>query len=381
MTRTCELLDQLVAFPTVSRQPNTDLIDFAEGILTAVGADCQRVVHSDGTRANLYATIGPSDRPGVLLSGHTDVVPVEGQSWASDPFHLRSSDGRLYGRGTADMKGFCAAILAAAERAGDLTTPLHIALSYDEEIGCVGVRSLIDALKTAPILPKFCIVGEPTSLAIATGHKGKTALTTICHGREGHSAMAPLAMNALHLASDFVSCLRAEQSSLAESGLRDDDYDVPYSTVHAGILRGGVQVNIVPNSAQIDWEIRSLATDDPTHSLERIEAAAQGIVAASKDPDARFETRITNSYPGLDTPKSAEVVAFAKSLTGANSTIKVAFGTEAGLFDTQLDIPTVVCGPGSMAQGHKPDEFITEDQLARCDTMLDDLLHRLRAGL
>ncbi|MEM8792306.1 MAG: acetylornithine deacetylase [Pseudomonadota bacterium] len=381
MTRTIDILDRLIAYPTISRQPNADLIAYAQDLLVSIGAHCSIVEHPDGTRRNLFATIGPLDRPGIMLSGHTDVVPVEGQSWSSDPFKLRSENGRLYGRGTADMKGFCAAMLSAAERAGGLKTPLHLAFSYDEEIGCIGVRSLIDMLKQAPVRPRFCIVGEPTSLAVATGHKGKTALRTVCRGREGHSALAPLALNALHLASDFVGILRREQTHLAEKGRRDGDYDVPYTTVHAGILKGGIQVNIVPNEAQIDWEIRSLAIDDPAEIRERIEAATAALLSSIEDPDARISTEITNSYPGLDTPPSSEVVAFVKSLTGANGTIKVAFGTEGGLFDEQLGVPTVVCGPGSMAQGHKPDEYVTREQLNRCDTMLDGLLERLRAGL
>ncbi|MEM9045851.1 MAG: acetylornithine deacetylase [Pseudomonadota bacterium] len=381
MSRTIEILEKLIAFPTVSRQPNRELISFCEELLTQAGAMHQLVGLPDGSRVNLYATIGPTDRPGVILSGHTDVVPVEGQAWSSDPFKLRRHDGRLYGRGAADMKGFCAAVLAAAERAGALRTPLHLALSYDEEIGCIGVRSLIDVMEQAPVRPQLCIVGEPTSLAVATGHKGKTALTTICRGREGHSAMAPIALNALHLASDFLSVLRAEQRQLAADGAQDGDYDVPYTTVHAGILRGGVQVNIVPNEAQIDWEIRSIASDDPAKILHRIDVSAAEILAAYEDPDAKIETRVTNSYPGLDTAQTREAVSFVKSLVGANGTIKVAFGTEGGLFDTRLGIPTVVCGPGSMAQGHKPDEFVTEDQLSRCDVMLDGLLERLRAGL
>ena len=357
------------------------LIGEAQDLLERAGARCEIVGHPDGARANLYATLGPADRAGVMLSGHTDVVPVEGQNWSTDPFRLVSRDGRLYGRGTADMKGFCAAALAAAERCADLKTPLHIALSYDEEIGCIGVRSLIDMLADAPIRPLMCIVGEPTQMAVATGHKGKTALRTVCSGREGHSALAPLALNALHLAADFVQILRRMQDSLSTDGRRDGDYDVPYTTVHAGILKGGVQVNIVPNRAEIDWEIRNLADDDPHAILSKIQEACGGLLQKTDDPDAEIATEITNAYPGLDTSPVSEAVQFVKSLTGVNGTIKVAFGTEGGLFDRELGIPTVVCGPGSMAQGHKPDEFIAEEQLAACDAMLDRLIERLRVGL
>ncbi|MEM7505805.1 MAG: acetylornithine deacetylase [Pseudomonadota bacterium] len=381
MTDTIEILERLIAFPTLSRQPNRDLIEYARGLLEAAGAHCEMVGETDGSRMNLYATIGPRDRAGVMLSGHTDVVPVEGQDWSVDPFRLTQQNGRLLGRGTADMKGFVACALAAAGRAGTLETPLHLALSYDEEIGCIGVRSLVEMLKEAPVRPALCIVGEPTAMAVATGHKGKTALQTICRGREGHSALAPLAMNALHLAADFIDILRREQVALAETGLRDGDYDVPYTTVHAGILRGGVQVNIVPNRAEVDWEIRNLAGDDPQEILARIRAASDRLVAETDDADARVEIAETNAYPGLDTPKMAEAVQFVSSLTGANGTIKVAFGTEGGLFDRDLAVPTVVCGPGSMTQGHKPDEYVAIDDLTRCDAMLDALLHRLRDGL
>ncbi|MEL6478494.1 MAG: acetylornithine deacetylase [Pseudomonadota bacterium] len=385
-SETVEILDRLVAFPTLSRTLNLDLICYARSLLEEAGARCQIVTSEDGSRANLYATIGPDGVPGVILSGHTDVVPVEGQAWSGDPFRMTHRDGRYYGRGTADMKGFVAAALAAVRRAGvqgagELATPLHLALSYDEEIGCIGVRSLIDLLAAAPVRPAICIVGEPTGMAVATGHKGKMALRAVCHGREGHSALAPMGLNALHLAAELVGVLRAEQERLQSEGARDGDYDVPYTTVHAGILRGGVQVNIVPNRAELDWEIRHVAEEDPAAILAQVRQGAAQVVAAMADPDAAIEITETNAYPGLDTPPSARAVDFVKGLTGANGTIKVAFGTEGGLFDRDLGVSTVICGPGSMAQGHKPDEFVSADQLAACDVMLDALLERLRGGL
>ncbi|MDF1749089.1 MAG: M20/M25/M40 family metallo-hydrolase, partial [Alphaproteobacteria bacterium] len=288
-------------------------------------------------------------------------------------------------RGTADMKGFVACAVAAMLRASKqgLKTPMHLALSYDEEIGCIGVRSLLDTLAEAPFQPGFCIVGEPTSLAVATGHKGKTVIRATCTGREGHSALAPQALNAIHLASDLIAVLRDQQAALASSGAQDADYDVPYSTVHVGLIQGGVALNIVPNQCQLDFEIRNVTQDDPMEILADIRAAADRIVAqvAPDFPEAAITYEITNSYPGLLTPESSDVVAFVKSLTGANSTMKVAFGTEAGLFTQRLSLPTVVCGPGSMAQGHKPDEFVTLAQLQQCDQMLDNLISRLAVGL
>jgi acetylornithine deacetylase len=271
--------------------------------------------------------------------------------------------------------------LQAARR--PLATPLHLALSFDEEIGCMGVRSLIDMLERAPVRPALCIVGEPTGMQVATGHKGKIALRATCAGREGHSALAPLALNALHLAADLIGALRALQAEVAARGPRDGDYDVPYTTLHAGKMQGGVQVNIVPNHATVDFEIRSLAEDDPSALIDRLRQRAEAIVAPLRAdfPEAAIDIERLWDYPGLGTPTDAAVVRFVQSLTGGNGAIKVAFGTEGGLFDRRLGIPTVICGPGSMAQGHKPDEYVTEDQMARCEAMLSALLSRLEAGL
>lgn len=382
---TLELLDKLVAFPTVSRDPNMDLIRFVGDFLGRHGIACTLIDDGTGRKANLYATIGPQDQPGVMLSGHTDVVPVDGQNWSTDPFRLRRAGGRLYGRGTADMKGFVACALNAARLAASrpLATPLHLALSHDEEIGCVGVRRMIDVLEQAPVRPTFCLVGEPTSMAVATGHKGKTALKAVCIGREGHSALAPFALNAVHLACEFVGEIRDLQAEIAAAGARDGDYDVPYTTLHVGKIAGGVALNIVPNRCDLDFEIRNLLEDDPSSILDRLQGATNRIVAAARTvaPEADIIVETVNTYPGLATPPDAAVVSFVKSLTGANGTIKVAFGTEGGLFSERLAVPTVICGPGSMAQGHKPDEYVAEEQLAQCNTMLAALVGRLETGL
>jgi acetylornithine deacetylase len=376
-----EILEKLIAFPTVSRDSNLDLIGYVRELLEAHGIACQIIPSDEGHKANLFATIGPSGVPGVMLSGHTDVVPVDGQDWTLPPFELTKRDGRLYGRGAADMKGFIACALAACIKASKmpLKTPLHLALSYDEEIGCIGVRSLVEMLQAAPQLPLLCIVGEPTSMQVATGHKGKIGAHAICRGREGHSALAPLALNAIHLGCDFVAALRAEQDRLAKEGVRDSDYDIPYTTVHVGKMNAGVALNIVPNLCRIDFEIRNIAADDANKILDRIrgEAARIAANASAVAPEAAIDIEIFNTYPGLDTPPDSKAVAFVKSLTGANGTIKVAFGTEGGLFSRDVGTPTVVCGPGSMTQGHKPDEFVSVEQLGRCDDMLEKLLARL----
>ena len=382
MTRTLELLDRLIAFPTVSRDPNRALIDFVAAFLAERGIESELVATPDGRKANLFATIGPKDVPGVMLSGHTDVVPVDGQNWSSDPFRMAVRDGRAFGRGTADMKGFVAAALTLAERAADepLATPLHIALSHDEEIGCVGVRSLIDVMATRPLKPRFCLVGEPTSMRVALGHKGKLAARACAHGMAAHSALAPKALNAIHLACDFVESLRARQAELAANGRMDADYDVPYTTIHVGTIAGGTALNIVPDTCTLDFEIRNVAGEDASEILGLLRQDADAIVARERPrfECAAIDIETVNAYPALDTPPDAEVVAFAKALVGDDAHFKVAFGTEGGLFHETLSIPTVVCGPGSMDQGHKPDEFVALDQLAAADRMMDRLLDALR---
>jgi len=380
---TREILAQLIAFDTVSARPNIALIDYLAGLLRGAGAEVTLIPDASGTKANLFATVGPRGKGGVLLSGHTDVVPVEGQDWTRPPFALTEEGGRLYGRGTADMKGFVAcataAALAAARR--ELAVPLHLAFSHDEEVGCIGVHGLIDMLAAAPFRPLMCIVGEPTGMAVATGHKGKIGMRAVFTGREGHSALAPLAVNALHLGADFIARVRAVQARIEATGARDGDYDVPYTTLHVGRMAGGGPLNIVPNRCEVDYEVRNLAEDDPRALMAELADAARAIAAATGAPEAGVSFETLMEYPGLGTPTDAAVVGFVKALTGANGTIKVAFGTEGGLFDRRLGIPTVICGPGSMTQGHKPDEFVTVEQISLCEAMLARLVDRLGAGL
>lgn len=380
---TLEILDRLIAFPTVSSAPNRDLVDFVGAFLTKRGIEASLVPNSEGTKANLFATLGPKDRGGVMLSGHTDVVPVEGQAWSGDPFRLRDLGGRLTGRGAADMKGFLACSLAAADRAArmNLATPLHLAFSYDEEIGCLGVRSMLEAMASAPFRPEMAIVGEPTSMRIATGHKGKTALRALCCGREAHSALAPTALNAIHLATAYIDKIRARQEAFALVGARDAAYDVPYTTLHVGKIAGGTALNIVPNACAMEFEFRNLAEDDPAALLAGLEEDAEAVAAPWREafPEVAVKLEVTNAYPGLATGADEPVVGFAQSLTSRNDRIKVAFGTEGGLFRDRLAIPTIVCGPGSMDQGHKPDEWVSRDQIAECDRFMDALLARLAA--
>jgi len=378
---TLAILERLIAFPTVSRDSNLALIDFVRDFLEARGVRSRLYSDATGRKANLYATIGPADRGGVLLSGHTDVVPVDGQQWSSDPFTLTERSGRYYARGAADMKGFLACALAAADRAvgRTLSMPLQLAFSYDEEVGCVGVRSLIQDMSTWTHRPRFCIVGEPTLLRIAVGHKGKTALRANCHGQAAHSANPARGVNAIYLAGEFIERVRARAGELAATGARDAAYEVPHTTLQVGVIHGGSALNIVPDRCEVEFEIRNLAADDPEHIVASLRADADRIGARHRATHAHcgIDVAVTNAYPGLDTPQDAEVVALVAGLTGHRDCIKVGFGSEGGLFSQTLGIPSVVCGPGSIEQAHKPDEYIAREELERCDAMLDALLARL----
>jgi acetylornithine deacetylase len=375
-----QILDRLIGFPTVSRDSNLALIEYAREFLAALGVETRLYMDSSGRKANLYASIGPSDRGGVLLSGHSDVVPVDGQQWASNPFRLQERGARLFARGAADMKGFLACALRAAERATarPLWLPLQLAFSYDEEVGCLGVRSLIDDMADWTHRPRFCIVGEPTQLRIAIGHKGKTALKATCHGRAAHSAAPAHGVNAIHMASELIDRIRRRQQAIETSGMRDPDYDVPYTTLHVGVIHGGNALNIVPARCEIELEIRNLPADDPAALVMALRGDADAVADSMRgDADTRIDLELIHDYPGLETPAHSEVVELAAALTGNRECIKVAFGSEGGLFSDRLGIPTVVCGPGSIDQAHKADEFVAIDQLQRCDAMLDALLDRL----
>lgn len=380
MSQTKNILGKLIAFDTVSAKSNLALIAYVQSFLVERGFAVTHAPSPCGQKAGLFAQIGPSGA-GIMLSAHTDVVPVEGQNWARPPFELTQEDGRLYGRGTTDMKGYLAAMLNIADQASrvQLTEPLKLAISYDEEVGCVGIRQMIDQLVPAIGLPRACFVGEPTEMQVAIGHKGKAALRATCHGQAGHSALAPNFVNALHLGADFISELSKMQQQLASSGARDAAYDVPYSTVHAGMMQGGRALNIVPDTAEITFEYRHLAVDRSDDLMAEITRRAEAVASTYRPrfEGAKIEIDRYNAYPGLATEEDSEVVALAKSLTQTNHVTKVPYGTEAGFF-SDLGIPTVVCGPGSMeGQGHKPDEYVTEAQLAACDAMLVRLLNTL----
>lgn len=375
---TIEHLRRLVGFDTTSRNSNLALIDHVEAYLDGLGVACERTFDESGEKANLFATIGPEDVSGYVLSGHTDVVPVDGQDWSSDPFELRAEDGRLYARGACDMKGFLAVCLALVPemQAAGLKVPLHLAFSYDEEVGCVGVRGLIAELVKRPVRPVGCVVGEPTDMQVVIGHKAKRALKITVTGTSGHSSRAPDCVNAVEYAAKIVTATSAVAARLASEGPRDALYDVPHSTAHVGVFSGGSTVNIVPDKAVVDLEFRTVAEDDIEAVHEEIVSAARAVEAEISARDSRAGVVIeqVSEIPGLATEPEAEIVTLAKRFAGRNDHAKVAYGTEAGLFVEMAGIPTVVIGPGSIEQAHKPDEFVTLDQLGRCEDFLRKLI-------
>ncbi|KPW48445.1 Acetylornithine deacetylase [Pseudomonas syringae pv. antirrhini] len=381
--RALEILKRLIAFDTVSSEPNMALIEYVRELLASKGIESLIVKDETGKKANLFASTGPRDVPGVLLSGHTDVVPAAGQAWTMPPFQATLRDGRIYGRGTCDMKGFIALAIDAMLNAADmaLLRPLQLALSHDEEIGCVGVRRLLDVLHLAPVRPFLCVVGEPTLMQFAVGHKGKASYRTFCRGQEAHSSLAPRAVNAIHLASDFIAELRNSQKRIEQQGSRDEGYDIPYSTVHIGRIDGGKALNIVPNLCTMEFEYRNLPGDNPEVLLEQLRERADVLVREAKQLSgvAAIEIEVMNEYPALETHPSVEAVrmlhAFAEPGT---QHIKVSYGTEGGLFAGRLNVPVVVCGPGSIEQAHKPDEFIDESQMDAGERFLHSLLGSLK---
>jgi acetylornithine deacetylase len=379
------MLERLIAFDTTSRNSNLALIHDVRDYLAGHGIQSHLTYDAEGTKANLYATLGPKDRPGIALSGHTDVVPVDGQDWSSDPWTAVEREGRLYGRGSCDMKGFIAVALAYVPRflARGLKTPIHLCLSYDEEIGCVGVRGLLDVLAGQPVRPAACIIGEPTEMKVITAHKGKLSMRCRVRGFEAHSALAPRGVNAIDAAARVIARLSDMAGRKAVEGPFDAAYDVTHTTVHTGLIQGGTQLNIVPGACAFEFEFRSLPADDPEALLAEIQAYAHGEVEPAMqaiDPATGFAWEEMSRFPGLEAPPDAEVVSLAKALSGGNVTGKVAFGTEAGLFQ-QSGIPSVVCGPGSVEQAHKPDEFVSLEQLALCERFMERLLERVAAGL
>jgi acetylornithine deacetylase len=382
---TLSLFRDLVAFDTTSRNSNLELIEYVKAFLAAEGVDSELFHDDDGTKANLYAVLGPDTRPGVILSGHTDVVPVDGQDWSTDPFDLVDRDGRYFARGSADMKGFIAASLALVRHPDrrSLHHSIHFALSYDEEVGCLGVRGMLPSVETRVPKPIACIVGEPTMMTPVSGHKGKLSLRCVVHGVESHSGLPHLGANALEAAAEAVAHLKSMARSRRDDGPFDERFQPPYTTIHTGVLSAGTALNIVPNRAYFEFEFRHLPEDDPHALLEELKVFVEHEIMpemSAVSAQTGFEWIPRSQIPGLGTPDDAPIVALVRNLTGKNAVGKVSFGTEGGLFE-QAGVPTVICGPGDIADAHKPDEFVSKAQLMECERFLDRLVQRLQGPL
>lgn len=372
---TLNLLRQLVGFNTVSRESNLGLIEWARDYLQRLGAHVRLTYDTSGKKANLFATYGDAPGFGTVFSGHTDVVPVDGQAWHTDPFLATLKGDRLYGRGTCDMKGFIAVCLARLPHFAHarLQRPLHVALSYDEELGCLGVGNLLADLNAHGIAPTACVVGEPTAMQPVMAHKGKRAYRCCVQGLAAHSSSPARGINAVDVAAELIVKLREIAERLRTTEAWDPDFDVPYSTLVTTLIEGGNAVNTVPEHCNFVFEHRFLPGGQPQRIIDELNAYIDQVLAPQMKAEdgrghVRFET--LSAYPGLAGTPSDEPVAQAMRILGEARARKVGFGTEAGLF-AAAGIPAVICGPGDIAQAHKPDEFITLDQLARCEAFFD----------
>jgi acetylornithine deacetylase len=367
-----DLVQELIGFDTTSRGSNLALIDYAQALLEKSGARCRRSYDATGKKANLFATIGPDGDGGYVLSGHTDVVPVDGQDWSSDPFKPVVRDGMLYGRGACDMKGFVGTALWLAPEIAKakLTRPIHFALSYDEEVGCVGVKGLLDDLKAQNLKPALAIIGEPTLMKIVGAHKGGAKLVTRCCGREHHSSGPEKGANAVMMAGEFVALLDSVWDELRADA--DPRFDPPHSTIQATVIHGGTAVNILAREAEVTWEYRCLPDRDPAKIITRVKERTEAEILPKyrrRAAEAAFNTTLQAQYPGLTMDEESPAVRLARELTGANQVEAVAYGTEAGHFQ-QYGIPAVICGPGSIDQAHRPDEFCAVSELTACEAFL-----------
>jgi acetylornithine deacetylase len=378
---TTELLARLVSFDTTSRNSNLPLMAYVREYLDTHGIPYRVSTDATGEKANVHAIIGPQQPGGVALSGHVDTVPVDGQAWSADPFTLRRSDGRLYARGSADMKGFVSACLAAVPemKARKLARPLHLFISYDEEVGCHGAKRLIEDLDESGLKPALCVVGEPSGMQPILAHKGKLNRRVAARGMPGHSSEPGKGVNAIQAAGEAIAYVATEARRLAKEGPFEDGFDPPHTTIHVGTVQGGTILNIIPERCEFIMEWRVIPGDEPTRHVERL----RQFVAANIEPAMRtvnrntgFEYEVLIEMPGLSLDPDHELTAIVKQLTGSNSTGKVSYGTEGGYYQG-AEIPTIVCGPGHIAQAHQPDEWIAQEQLDACDAFIRRLADRL----
>jgi acetylornithine deacetylase len=378
---TTDLLERLVSFDTTSRNSNLALIGFIRTYLDSFDVPYRVSTDPSGQKANLHATIGPVQPGGLALSGHVDTVPVDGQAWTGDPFGLRRRDGKLFARGSCDMKGFVAACLAAVPdfQARTLVRPLHLFISYDEEVGCHGVQRLLEDIADSGLRPDLCVVGEPSGMKPILAHKGKLNLNVTVRGLPGHSSQPSKGVNAVQAAGEAIAWIAREARRLQAEGPFEDGFEPPHTTVHVGTVQGGTILNIVPEHAAFTMEWRFIPGDSPHRHAERMQAwIAETIEPAMKavHPACGFSYDIALEMPGMALPADHALTAVVKQVTGANSAGKVAYGTEGGYFQN-AGIPTIICGPGHIAQAHQPDEWIAESELDSCDRFIRRLTDRL----
>jgi acetylornithine deacetylase len=375
------MVERLIAFTTVSRDSNLGLIEWARDFLAKLGARTRLTHDASGKKANLFATLGDSERPGLILSGHTDVVPVDGQNWDTDPFKAVERDGKLYARGSADMKGFIGVALTQAPKfldalnAGRLNAPLHYALSYDEEVGCIGVRGLIRDLEENGIRPAGCVVGEPTSMQPIIAHKGMNRFRCTVRGREAHSSYVTYGVNAIEYAARLVVYIRQVADRLAEFEKRDCGFTVPYTTLSTGLIRGGIASNVIPKECEFQFDMRTLPNASADALYQEIRAQAETLSREMRaiDPQSGIDLEWVSQTIGLASSESDAIVQWAMRLARSDQTGKVSYGTEAGLFQ-QMGVPTVILGPGDIAEAHRPNEFVALDQLAKCEAFVTRIL-------
>ncbi len=378
------LLEQLVAFDTTSRNSNLELIEFVRGILDDQGIPSELTFNRSGEKANLWATIGPPDRPGVVLSGHTDVVPVDGQQWQSDPFSLLESGGKLFGRGTSDMKGFIAVCLASIPKIKRCNpeNPVHFAFSYDEEVGCIGVRELLKALSAFKTKPAMCLVGEPTDLRVIRGHKGGVGARCHFKGEPCHSSQTHRGVNAIEMAAEGITYLKRMGMRFKEEGPFDHECTPPFTTIQTGLIEGGTALNIVPEHCSFEFEMRGIPSVNTLELADEFFTYCRSTLEPEMKKGSQqsgIDWEINSEYPPLNIDGESEAVKLLQKLTGESTTGKVSFGTEAGLFQNE-GIPAVVCGPGSIDQAHRPNEYILINQLDRCERLVDGVVQHFARG-
>ena len=382
---TLSLLSDLIGFDTTSRNSNLALIEYVQDYLQGLGVQGDLTWDQDKNKANLFVTLGSAKGPGIVLSGHTDVVPIDGQDWSSDPFKVEIRGDKLYGRGSCDMKGYIAVCLAKARAIleADLPIPFHLALSYDEEVGCVGVVGLLEDLKNRRIAPKACIIGEPTSMGVIRAHKGMLFKRCHVHGKASHSSLVDKGVNAVTAAAKTIAYIDGIAERIRREGPFDEQFVPPFTTLHCGVIHGGTANNIIPESCQFDFEIRNLP-NQPTlpifnevenYTRQELEPKMQQVAK-----EAGFDWQTLADYPGMDTDESDAVIKMVADLLEDYRTPgKVSYGTEGGHFQA-AGVPTVVCGPGSIEQAHRPDEYVELSQLTQCEGFIDRLISAVAAG-